>query len=202
MALFISHENQHLLWNTIQNVPLFSQTIPLEMQSQWFRDMIGRFYQENSDLNLTQYDLQSLNKNFILHMINVLKIQAAQQQNSYNNFVQPQKDIVENIQEKSEEKVNIEFKIEGEKDTPIENINELIERQERERQNDMKMIVNNSMEKELSQKKITELESKITELTDIVTVLNEKINSMEGDYVIPKVVGRIVETVSLSVEEN
>ena len=202
MALFISHENQHLLWNTIQNVPLFSQTIPLEMQSQWFRDMIGRFYQENSHLNLTQYDLQSINKKFILHMINVLKIQAAQQQNHYNNFVQPQKDIVENIQEKSEEKVNIEFKIEGEKDTPIENINELIERQERERQNDMKMIVNNSMEKELSQKKITELESKITELTDIVTVLNEKINSMEGDYVIPKVLGGIVETVSLSAEEN
>ena len=202
MALFISHENQHLLWNTIQNVPLFSQTIPLEMQSQWFRDMIGRFYQENSDLNLTQYDLQSLNKNFILHMINVLKIQAAQQQNSYNNFVQPQKDIFENIEEKYEDKPNIEFKIEGEKDTPIENINELIERQERERQNDMKMIVNNSMEKELSQKKITELESKITELTDIVTVLNEKINSMEGDYVIPKVLGGIVETVSLAAEEN
>ena len=202
MALFISHENQHLLWNTIQNVPLFSQTIPLEMQSQWFRDMIGRFYQENSHLNLTHYDLQSLNKKFILHMINVLKIQAAQQQNTYNHFLQPQKDIVENIQEKSEEKVNIEFKIEGEKDTPIENINELIERQERERQNDMKMIVNNSMEKELSQKKITELESKITELTDIVTVLNEKINSMEGDYVIPKVLGGIVETVSLSAEEN
>ena len=202
MALFISHENQHLLWNTIQNVPLFSQTIPLEMQSQWFRDMIGRFYQENSDLNLTQYDLQSLNKNFILHMINVLKIQAAQQQNSYNNFVQPQKDIFENIEEKYEDKPNIEFKIEGEKDTPIENINELIERQERERQNDMKMIVNNSMEKELSQKKITELESKITELTDIVTVLNEKINSMEGDYVIHKVLGGIVDTVSLSAEEN
>ena len=202
MALFINNDNQHLLWNTIQNVPLFSQTIPLEMQSQWFRDMIGRFYQENSDLNLTQYDLQSLNKNFILHMINVLKIQAAQQQNSYNNFVQPQKDIFENIEEKYEDKPNIEFKIEGEKDTPIENINELIERQERERQNDMKMIVNNSMEKELSQKKITELESKITELTDIVTVLNEKINSMEGDYVIPKVLGGIVETVSLSAEEN
>ena len=202
MALFISNENQHLLWNTIQNVPLFSRTIPYEMQSQWFRDMNGRFYQENSDLNLTQYDLQSLNKNFILHMINVLKIQAAQQQNSYNNFVQPQKDIFENIEEKYEDKPNIEFKIEGEKDTPIENINELIERQERERQNDMKMIVNNSMEKELSQKKITELESKITELTDIVTVLNEKINSMEGDYVIPKVLGGIVETVSLSAEEN
>ena len=202
MALFISNDNQHLLWNTIQNVPLFSQTIPFEMQSQWFRDIIGRFYQENSHLNLTHYDLQNLNKKFILHMINVLKIQAAQQQNTYNNFVQPQKDIIENVQEKSEEKVNIEFKIEGEKDTPIENINELIERQERERQNDMKMIVNNSMEKELSQKKITELESKITELTDIVTVLNEKIISMEGDYVIPKVVGGIVETVSLSTEEN
>lgn len=202
MALFISHENQHLLWNTIQNVPLFSQTIPVELQSQWFRDIIGRFYQENSDLNLTQYDLQHLNKKFILHMINVLKIQAAQHQNPYNYFVEPQKEIIENIQEKSEEKVNIEFKIEGEKDTPIENINELIERQERERQNDMKMIVNNSMEKELSQKKITELESKITELTDIVTVLNEKINSMEGDYVIPKVLGGIVETVSLSTEES
>lgn len=202
MALFISHDNQHLLWNTIQNVPLFSQTIPLELQSQWFRDIIGKFYQENSHVNLTQYDLQNLNKNFISHMINVLKIQAAQQQNPYNHFVQPQKDIVENIQEKSEEKVNIEFKIEGEKDTPIENINELIERQERERQNDMKMIVNNSMEKELSEKKISQLETRITELTDIVTVLNEKINSMESDYIIPKVIGSIVETVSLSVEEN
>ena len=202
MALFISHENQHLLWNTIQNVPLFSQTIPFELQSQWFRDIIGKFYQENSHLNLTHYDLQNLNKKFILHMINVLKIQAVQHQNPYNNFVQPENNILKNIEEKYQDKPNIEFKIEGEKDTPIENINELIERQERERQNDMKIIVNNSMEKELSEKKISELESKVTELTDIVTVLNEKIKSIETDYVIPKVVGSIVEKVSLSVEEN
>lgn len=202
MALFISHNNQHLLWNTIQNVPLFSQTIPVELQSQWFRDIIGKFYQENSHVNLTQYDLQNLNKNFISHMINILKIQAAQQQNTYNNFVEPQNNSVKNIEEKYEDKPNIEFKIEGEKDTPIENINELIEKQERERQNDMKIIVNNSIEKELSEKKISELETRVTELTDIVTILNEKINSMEGDYIIPKVIGSIVETVSLSAEEN
>lgn len=202
MALFISHNNQHLLWNTIQNVPLFSQTIPVELQSQWFRDIIGKFYQENSHVNLTQYDLQNLNKNFISHMINILKIQAAQQQNTYNNFVEPQNNSVKNIEEKYEDKPNIEFKIEGEKDTPIENINELIEKQERERQNDMKIIVNNSIEKELSEKKISELETRVTELTDIVTILNEKINSMEGDYVIPKVLGGIVETVSLSTEES
>ena len=202
MALFISHNNQHLLWNTIQNVPLFSQTIPVELQSQWFRDIISKFYQENSHVNLTQYDLQNLNKNFISHMINILKIQAAQQQNTYNNFVEPQNNSVKNIEEKYEDKPNIEFKIEGEKDTPIENINELIEKQERERQNDMKIIVNNSIEKELSEKKISELETRVTELTDIVTILNEKINSMEGDYIIPKVIGSIVETVSLSAEEN
>ena len=202
MALFISHNNQHLLWNTIQNVPLFSQTIPVELQSQWFRDIIGKFYQENSHVNLTQYDLQNLNKNFISHMINILKIQAAQQQNTYNNFVEPQNNSVKNIEEKYEDKPNIEFKIEGEKDTPIENINELIEKQERERQNDMKIIVNNSIEKELNEKKISELETRVTELTDIVTILNEKINSMEGDYIIPKVIGSIVETVSLSAEEN
>jgi hypothetical protein len=202
MALFISHENQHLLWNTIQNVPLFSQTIPVEMQSQWFRDIIGKFYQENSHLNLTHNELQNINKNFILHMINILKIQVEQHQNSYNIFTQPQFETVDNVQYESNEKQNIEFKIEGEKDTPIENMNELIERQERERQNDMKMVINNSMEKELSEKKISELESKVTELTDIVTVLNEKIKSIETDYVIPKVVGSIVEKVSLSVEEN
>ena len=202
MALFISHNNQHLLWNTIQNVPLFSQTIPVELQSQWFRDIIGKFYQENSHVNLTQYDLQNLNKNFISHMINILKIKAAQKQNNYHNFVEPQNNSVKNIEEKYEDKPNIEFKIEGEKDTPIENINELIEKQERERQNDMKIIVNNSIEKELSEKKISELETRVTELTDIVTILNEKINSMEGDYIIPKVIGSIVETVSLSAEEN
>ena len=66
----------------------------------------------------------------------------------------------------------------------------------------MNIIHNNSSNNELSQKKITELECKITELTDIVTVLNEKIKSMEGDYIIPKVVGSIVETISLSGEEN
>ena len=135
-------------------------------------------------------------------MINILKIKAAQKQNNYHNFVEPQNNSVKNIEEKYEDKPNIEFKIEGEKDTPIENINELIEKQERERQNDMKIIVNNSIEKELSEKKISELETRVTELTDIVTILNEKINSMEGDYIIPKVIGSIVETVSLSAEEN
>jgi hypothetical protein len=67
---YTSAENQTLLWNTIQKIPLLHDQIPTYQQEDWFKQIIGMFYQKNQD---TQYDLRQLNKETIGYMIRSLK---------------------------------------------------------------------------------------------------------------------------------
>jgi hypothetical protein len=73
MAEFISENNQRILWNTIQNVAILHQTIHESQQQEWFRDIIGVFYQRNANRRLNAADLKELNKSAIGYMIQTLK---------------------------------------------------------------------------------------------------------------------------------
>ena len=73
MTEFISETNQRILWNTIQNVQILHQTIHESQQQEWFRDIIGMFYQRNANRRLTTSDLKELNKSVIGFMIQSLK---------------------------------------------------------------------------------------------------------------------------------
>lgn len=214
MALFISHENQHMLWNTIQNVPLFSQTIPYEMQSNWFREIIGQFYNDicNDNSVLTQNELLILNKRVIIHMIHLLKRQSRQSQQILTQQPSHQSTVYDENPQSSQSVTNInsitntDTDTNSDKDTPIENIHELLQLQEQERQRDLSVVFQGSShETNMSQQKINDLESKVSELTDIVSRLQDKLNSIEQDavpYIVPKVVHDMVENISLSIEEN
>ena len=73
MSNFIHPENQKLLWNTIQKVPLFNANIPIQNQNFWFKQIIGDFYNRNQYRKLNSLELQELNKETIGYMIKQLK---------------------------------------------------------------------------------------------------------------------------------
>jgi hypothetical protein len=70
MASYVSVENQTLLWNTIQKVQLLHDKIPPYQQQDWFKQILGMFYQK---IQNTSYELRQLNKETIGYMISTLK---------------------------------------------------------------------------------------------------------------------------------
>ena len=57
MSTFISYNNQTILWNTIQKVPLLQQKIQKEYQANWFRQIIEDIYIQNQYRNLNVQEL-------------------------------------------------------------------------------------------------------------------------------------------------
>ena len=74
MSLFVLPENQRLLWNAIQKIPVFQQ-YPEEQKEPWFSAKIEQFYQKIPVFYKTTMsipDLQRFNREVILFMINDL----------------------------------------------------------------------------------------------------------------------------------
>jgi hypothetical protein len=78
MSSFIAASNQEMLWRTIQKNSLFGQTLTQEQQPIWFREIIGNFYSETTNKNLTNNLLLELNKNTLRYMVHNLKQYASQ----------------------------------------------------------------------------------------------------------------------------
>ena len=76
MALYITNKNQDVLWNVIHNnkyiQEYFSNYDP-NFKIEWFRDIIGTFYNKNQHYSLTVSELQTLNRDTISYMINDIK---------------------------------------------------------------------------------------------------------------------------------
>jgi len=70
---YIHHENQKLLWNTIQKTPIFNNLG--SQQTQWFKSVIQHFYEEypNAKTIKTKDELQNINRATISFMVNSLK---------------------------------------------------------------------------------------------------------------------------------
>ncbi len=73
MSEYISENNQYILWNAIQRVQLFHETIHSTMQSTWFKDIIGTIYMKNKHRILTATELKDLNRSTISHMVKTLQ---------------------------------------------------------------------------------------------------------------------------------
>ena len=73
MSEYISENNQHILWNAIQRVKLFHETIHSTRQSAWFKDIIGTIYMKNKHRVLTATELKELNRSTISHMVKTLQ---------------------------------------------------------------------------------------------------------------------------------
>lgn len=72
MSLFVSKENQNMLWTAINKVPRF-QLIPPQQRDVWFRSYIEAVYNKYKNTTLNANSLKELNKNTISMMMETLK---------------------------------------------------------------------------------------------------------------------------------
>ena len=166
MNLYILPENQKMIWDTISKVPLFKKlSNETHNSEQWFQNMIQYHHNKIQNNHLNKYELGNLNKETIQYMLRDLKnkysLQPATSNNLFSNnstfqtnttetrsFIleQKQNTINNQFQNRQEEygtllnrpKVNeIDFRENMQEDKPIENMDELIQRQLKEREYDI-----------------------------------------------------------------
>ena len=95
MVYFISEDNQNLLWNVIHNnasIQLYLKTMSSDDKSHWFRSIIAHFYKKYGPVDLSFYQLKSINKEVIIYIIQYIQKQNKQIQNQSlsNSFQQIQ----------------------------------------------------------------------------------------------------------------
>ena len=153
MASYISVENQTMLWSTIQKIQLLHDKIPAHHQQDWFRNILGRFYQQNINI---KYDLRQLNKDTISYMLNLLKQNTNRQ--TERQFVDRQQDYVNKEIPTSP---NLKEQLD---DGVIENMDELLQQQLNQRELDVPTDGNIRKDIDELQKIVKLLQDEIAEL--------------------------------------
>lgn len=174
MNSYVQNENQNLLWNAVQKIPQF-QLMSNNDKNSLFRDAVKVIYtNKTKNRRISSNDLKELNKETIQYIIQQCKNASPQiYQNNINySFsenreldtmrpIQPISDIKGSRQEQYVSEVanrqreyenmmkkdvppepNFKEKIE---DTAIENMEELLQRQLKQRELDIQNITNNSI---------------------------------------------------------
>jgi len=79
MSLYILPENQKLIWNNLNNLPLFQNFNEYTSikKDEWFREIIHQFYESNKFKLLSVQELQQLNRDTIIYMLQKVKEMAA-----------------------------------------------------------------------------------------------------------------------------
>ena len=95
MVYFISKENQNLLWNVIHNnstIQIFLKNMSTDDKNNWFRSIIEQFYKKYGPVDLSFYQLRTINKEVIIYIIQYVQKQNNQIQNQSlsDNFQQIQ----------------------------------------------------------------------------------------------------------------
>ena len=216
MSALIHPENQKIIWNIINNNSYVNKFFAVNTnvsKDKWFRSIIEQFYTQNEGRNLSIEELNNLNKNVLSFMVKSINSIPAQQppksydtlnQNTYSPQIQTPPYIPNNITEQNnrqfEEKKQeyeqmyskpvppeVDFK-EKEKDTSIENMDELINMHinEREKQlNELKPplipnAIKDGSKKESSHE--TSFENQLHELKDTVERLQKKYDELTDNF--------------------
>ena len=167
MSLYIHQENQKLLWDSIHQYPLFQSfnNQDPQVKEQWFRSVIEKFYDNNRFKILSIKEVQQLNRETILYMIEALKQNTQRTPNvnqspiSYSNLPFETKDasrdaIMERKQTEIQSKFTlrqqeyssmlqngpsfeIDFSEKQQDDTPIENMENLMQNVMKQREYDL-----------------------------------------------------------------
>lgn len=172
MNLYVNPENQNLLWNTVQKIPQFQLMSNVNKES-LFKHTIKTFYENTKNRRISSNDLKELNKETVQYIIQQCKNAAPQTHQNNINYsfsenreletmrpIQPVSDIKGSRQEQYVSEVanrqkeyenmmkkevppepNFKEKIE---DTAIENMEELLQRQLKQRELDIQNITNNT----------------------------------------------------------
>jgi hypothetical protein len=139
MSLYIHPENQTLLWNTIQKNPKFHQ-ITINKQ-EWFSSIIKSFYEKIQYLPpLTPQDLLQINRQTISYMmeqINALSVDRpkfAESKKVVTDFNARQQEYESSLKPKVPPIADFSEKI---NDDAIQNMDELLQQQIRQRDYDV-----------------------------------------------------------------
>ena len=147
MSLYIEEKNQTLLWNLINKNPLLSTTFPIISQkTEWFKTILSKIY-STLPPTISNETLLIKNKETLSLMINDLKSKMNQQPiytrnqkepiTINNQFEERQKEYESMMKKPAVEEVS--FKEES-TDGVIKNMDELIQKQLREREEDLQRI--------------------------------------------------------------
>jgi hypothetical protein len=197
MSTFISYNNQTILWNTIQKVPLLQQKIQKEYQANWFRQIIEDIYTQNQYRNLNVQELNELNKQTISYMINSLKksnnennqttsIENLDYQDTNTEFSKREKEyeILKN-NTKMNEKPNFNQTIE---DKAIDNMDELLYNQQIQRDLDLQAVEIKDLQKPKNVTWDENLEDSMQPIINRMTKLENIVENLTG--IINKLVER------------
>ena len=189
MSTFISYNNQTILWNTIQKVPLLQQKIQKEYQANWFRQIIEDIYIQNQYRNLNVQELNELNKQTISYMINSLKksntennqttsIENLDYQDTNTEFSKREKEyeILKN-NTKMNEKPNFNQTIE---DKAIDNMEELLYNQQIQRDLDLQAVEIKELQKPKNVTWDENLEDSMQPIIDRMTKLEKIVDNLTG----------------------
>ena len=189
MSTFISYNNQTILWNTIQKVPLLQQKIQKEYQANWFRQIIEDIYTQNQYRNLNVQELNELNKQTISYMINSLKksntennqttsIENLDYQDTNTEFSKREKEyeILKN-NTKMNEKPNFNETIE---DKAIDNMDELLYNQQIQRDLDLQAVEIKDLQKPKNVSWDENLEDSMQPIINRMTKLEKIVENMTG----------------------
>lgn len=95
MNLYITTDNQKLLWDLICNkstITNYFQYLPPNNKYIWFKQIIQKHYNENSNIN-NYTQLKDLNKKTILYMLNDIPSQNQMNTIQTNNIITPEIEV-------------------------------------------------------------------------------------------------------------
>jgi hypothetical protein len=196
MSLYVLPDNQTLIWNSISKMPAFKR---ISNKEEWFQNIIRHFYNSTSFTGnkMTVDELRKMNRDTISYMIKELKQPVTfsnsviQNQTSFlepnsteshsflteqkheqlnANFTNRQQDYASMFNKPAVPDVN--FKENDEEDKPIENMEELLQRQMKERSYDIQIPP--PIEKNvLSNEKSVSFSDNISLNADVLSTSNE-----------------------------
>ena len=76
MALYIHSENQQLLWKIANKNPMVQEyfaAYPVNIQENWFKQIVSSFYEQNRNNISSAEDLYEINKNTLTYMVQDVK---------------------------------------------------------------------------------------------------------------------------------
>lgn len=193
MSLLIHRENQELLWNIVNKnkvVHNFFQRIPEEDKYNWFQNIISEFYNKYRTYSISSSDLSSINKEILKFMVNnaitntenmnQTKInnenieepyQKESKQNEYLSDFEQRQQSYENMIKKDQPK-DIDFSINLNENQG--NMEELIKKQQEERNLDLKMFGSQN------KNKINMEKDSNVELNDVSILESHIVNQKRG----------------------
>ena len=158
MALFIQPENQNILWEMVNKIPLCSTVFPVSQKNEkqnWFKGIIGDFYKRIPQ-NISRNDLYQINRDVLSAMMKSLGELSLAKQNTIDRGIFSRLDM--NTSSIDTKKTDYEmrqaqytnmFEIQKPKaidfsekldDDVITNMNELIENQRKIRELDLQQF--------------------------------------------------------------